>query len=324
MDREFKGKSTIALPVDYVVIDTETTGLDFEWCSIIEVSAIRYENNAEVARFSSLVKPPLEEVYFPFREEGEQHIVRYVDDFIADLTGITNEMLESAPEPDEVIPQFLEFIGDSVLIGHNVSFDVNFLYDAAGQVCEQPLKNDHINTVRIARKVFPECEHYRLSDVAEACQVLQGSAHRALADCEVTAACYQKMRSLVLENMTEEEFQRLFKKSALNYTKYIEQIDLTSIVPDEESPLFGKTVVFTGTLEKMPRKQALDLVAKIGGMPSDSLTKATNYLVVGNGEFVKSVKDGKSSKMKKAEAMALKGVDIRVISESAFWNLVNY
>ena len=82
-------------------------------------------------------------------------------------------------------------------------------------------------------------------------------------------------------------------------------------------------MVFTGTLERMPRKEALAYVAKLGGIPADSLTKETNYLVIGNGEFVASVKNGKTNKMKKAEAMALKGLDIHVVSESAFFKMVD-
>lgn len=323
MSRELKGSSIVALPADYVVIDTETTGLDFDECNIIEISAIRYSGDVEAARFSSLVKPPLSTVY---RYASDGSIVEsgyYVDQFISDLTGITNAMLETAPAAADVIPAFLEFVGDSVLIGHNVSFDVNFLCDAAMDTCGRPMRNDHINTVRIARKVFPGMEHYRLSDVADACGVPQNEAHRAMADCETTAACYQAMRGMILSGEGEEDFLRRFaKRRPLDYSRYIETLDFSGIEPDEDHALYGKTVVFTGALERMPRKDALALVAQIGAVPSDTLTKSTNYLVVGNGEFVQSVKNGKSKKMQKAEAYALKGCDIHVISENAFWEIM--
>lgn len=324
MDRECKGKSIIALPSDYVVVDTETTGLDFDDCSLIEISAIRYVDNAETARFSSLVKPPLTTFYRCGSDGSISAVEYYVDSFISELTGITNEMLEDAPGPEEVLPAFLDFIGGAVLVGHNVSFDINFLYDAAVRVCGKPLTNDHIDTIRIARKVYPGMEHYRLADVAEACGVHQDSAHRALADCETTAACYQAMREAALAAGSEEDFRARFKKQRVqNYADYIAGLDLSGLEPDEDHVLYGKTIVFTGTLDRMPRKEAIALVAKIGAVPSDTLTKKTNYLVVGNGEFAQSVKDGKSAKMKKAESYALKGCDIHVVSENTFWSILD-
>ena len=71
----------------------------------------------------------------------------------------------------------------------------------------------------------------------------------------------------------------------------------------------------------MTRKEAFQEVVNQGGIPSDSLTKKTNFLVVGNKEFAKSVKDGKTSKMKKAESYRLKGEDIAVISEGSFFDM---
>ena len=122
--------------------------------------------------------------------------------------------------------------------------------------------------------------------------------------------------------MTEQDFIKSFDKHENSYEKFIQGLDLTADAANEDSPIFGKTIVFTGTLERMQRKDALSLVAKHGGIPSDKLNKETNYLVVGNGEFVASVKNGKTSKMKKAESMALKGIDIHVISENTFFKMI--
>ena len=108
--REFKGKSIIDFPSKYVVLDIETTGLDPSYNKIIELSAIRVVNNAEVDSFSSLVKP-----------------INPIDDFITGLTGITNDMVLEAPSIEDVLPQFCEFVGGNVIVGHNVNFDI--LYD---------------------------------------------------------------------------------------------------------------------------------------------------------------------------------------------------
>jgi DNA polymerase-3 subunit epsilon len=132
IERTEKGKSLIAFPTDYTVIDIETTGLDLFYNSIIEVSAIRVRNSEVQDKFSSLIKPPK---HYSF-EDSDYY---YVDEFITKLTGITNEMLDDAPEVTEVLPEFVESIGDDILIGHNVIFDINFPYAAIGIVTGQPL-----------------------------------------------------------------------------------------------------------------------------------------------------------------------------------------
>jgi len=318
--REYKGKSLVALPSEYVVIDTETTGLDYDRCNLVEVSALRYSEDKCVDRFVSLIQPPLMR-YFKFGNNDEVIVhEEYVDSFITGLTGITNEMLESAPTPDVVIPQLLSFIGESVLIGHNVHFDINFLYDAAERICGKPLTNDFIDTLRIARKVFPELPHHRLSDVAAACNINVSESHRAEADCETTAACYKSMRAGVLSSMTEEAFIESFQYS---YDRMLESIAATTDKIDPTNPIYGKAVVFTGALSTMTRKDAFQIVANLRGIPSDSLNAKTNFLVIGNAEFAKSIKDGKTNKMKKAEKMIQKGSELSVVSETAFFDMIS-
>lgn len=317
--REHKGKSIIALPTEYVVIDTETTGLDYDHCDLIEVSALKYANGKCVDRFSTLVQPPLV-TYYKFDNDTVTVTRCFVDDFISNLTGITNEMLDSAPKPDQVIPQFLSFIGDSVLIGHNIHFDINFLYDAAMAVCKKPLQNDFIDTLRLARKIFPELAHHRLSDVASACHVDSSKAHRAEADCETTAACYQWMRTKILESSTEEEFIDSFQYS---YGRMLQRITATTDSIDPTNPIYGKLVVFTGALSSMTRKEAFQHVVNLGGIPSDNLNAKTNFLVIGSAEFAKSVTEGKTNKMKKAEKMIQKGSELSIISESAFFDMIS-
>lgn len=312
-----KGKSIIALPSDYVVIDTETTGLDFRHNHIIEISAIRYSKGNAVDKFTSLIKPPL---LTTNHDEGEQS-PKYVDDFITNLTGITNEMLDTAPAPAKVIPAFLDFIGNSILIGHNVNFDINFLCNAAERVGNHFLTNDFIDTMRIARKVFPELEHHRLSDVSEACGVAAPNAHRAEADCLTTAACYEQMKARIFAEETEETFQKRFTRTS-RYAADLKTITAATDQIDDTNPIYGKTVVFTGAMSTMTRKEAFQLVADLGGIPHNSITKETNYLVIGNKEFASSVKDGKTNKMLKAESYLEKGQEIAIISESSFQDLL--
>lgn len=317
--REHKGKSIIALPTEYIVIDTETTGLDYDFCSIIEVSALKYRDGNCVETFSTLVKPPLRH-YWRMVDDNWQEFLCYVDAFISGLTGISNEMLEDAPEPEAVIPAFLDFIGDSVLIGHNAHFDINFLYDAAIRVGARPVTNDFIDTLRIARKVFPDLAHHRLPDIAAACDITVLDVHRSEADAKTTAACYEKMRAVILAEITETEFIDSF---VYRYKNDLNSLTATTDNIDTTNPIYGKVIVFTGALSCLSRKEAFQIVLNLGGIPKDSLNAKTNYLVIGSGEFAKSVKDGKTNKMKKAEAFMTKGGEIFIISESAFFDMID-
>lgn len=331
-ERTEKGRSIIDLPDDYCVIDIETTGYDFTFDSIIEVSALRVRGRSVVDSFSSLVKPTKFYIFddedddeddedFPVRSLSSATGYYFIDQFITDLTGITNEMLETAPDPKDVLPAFLSFIGGDLLVGHNVNFDINFLYDAAEAENLGVLRNDFIDTLRFSRKVFPDLNHHRLSDTAAACSVSCEGAHRALADCKITFACFEKMREIVSSRFSSvADFKKLFVYGG----KKIDCSQITAQTDEfnEEHPFYHKTVVFTGALSGIVRKDAMQLVVNVGGYIADSVTKATNYLVVGSFDFIKSVKGNKSSKMKKAEKMILDGYDITIISENTFREII--
>lgn len=326
VERINKGNNIISNPANYIVIDIETTGLDLEYCSIIEIAAIKVRNRKIVDTFNLLVKPIKwyyldndnyeEEDFFPFSEVTGCY---YVNDFITKLTGITNEMLESAPQLKDVLKKFRSFIGTDTLIGHNVNFDINFLYIAFENELKESLTNDFIDTMRFSRKVFKKNQHHRLRDTATACEIEYKNAHRALNDCNITYACYEKMLDIISNNYnTFSDFEKIF-----NYGKTINCSGITTITEEfnEEHPLFKKSVVFTGALE-MPRKEAMQHVVNVGGLISNSVTMATNYLVIGSFNYIKSVKDGKSSKIKKAEKMKLDGFDINIIYENTFIELL--
>ena len=201
------GRSRICLPRDYTVVDTETTGLSAGSCGLIEVAALRVRGGQPVEEFSTLVRPPWREV----RKNGEW-TEGYVDDFIQGLTGISDEMLESAPLPEEALPQVEAFLGKDLLMGHNVGFDMAFLYDSFQKYLGRPLQNDSLDHLRIARKLLPQLPHHRLGDVAAALGVSYEGAHRALQDCRITYGCYEKLRALALSQGTEEDFVRSFQK----------------------------------------------------------------------------------------------------------------
>ena len=307
--REEKGKSLIASPDSFIVLDIETTGYLPEWDHIIEVGAIKYDHGVEIARFSSLIQPP-------FVDEG------YIDPYITELTGITNEMLASAPAIENILPKLYDFLGNSIIIGHNVNFDINFLYDNFEEILEKPLSNDFIDTMRLSRNLHPEEKHHRLSDLCERYALDYSSAHRSIKDCELTFSCYNKLLSEI--NDTFDNFDSFLQSRIKHSSQGVKAKDIHSEKTefDITHPLYGKVCVFTGTLEKMLRKEAMQLVANLGGINGDSVTKKTNYLILGNNDYCKTLKDGKSSKQKKAEKLKLEGNDIEILPETVFYELL--
>ena len=308
-------RTSLAIADEYVSIDTETTGLDVKWCELIEVAAIRYKNGVEVGRFSSLVKPK----DLP------------IDDFIIELTGITNEELSLAPEPFEIIPKYAEFIGDSPIVGHNVCFDARFLNKYFNDFTSLDFNNTLIDTLRISRHVFKDMKKRKLNLLVQKCEEESGalaevtSTHRATDDAIAAAFCYEAMKDglVSLYGSEPDDGYRKYKiqhveQNAIDY----EGIKPTVDVIDESNPFFGSSICFTGTLNGMTRKEAVQHAVNLGAEPQKGVTKKLDYLVVGSFEFNASLSGEKSSKLKKAESYIKSGTGLQVVSDSFFLSYV--
>ena len=261
--RPGKGESVLCLPRDYTVVDTETTGLSTESCCLIEVSALRVRQGRVAAEFSTLIRPPWREV-----QKNGQWQQGYVDDFIQGLTGITDEMLEGAPLPEETLPQVEDFLGRDLLLGHNVGFDTAFLYDSFQKYLGRPLGNNSLDQLRLARKLLPQLPHHRLGDVAAALGVPYEGAHRALADCWITYGCYEKLRALALSQGTEEEFLQRFEKKKPPKPRY-------PGVPGH--PFYQKTLVLTGSLDTPQNREA---VLRAGGKVGKEVAAGVDFVAI--------------------------------------------
>lgn len=303
--RDKKGKSLIDFPVSFTVIDLETTGLSPTWDSIIELSAIKIQDSKVVDSFSSLVNS----------ESG-----LYLDDYIIELTGITQKMIDTAPKIVDILPKYIDFIGSDIIIGHNVNFDINFLYDNCVSLLNQPFTNDFIDTMRISRKLHPEFSHHRLEDLSDRYEISVPCTHRALADCYTTFDCFLHLKSeFENSNFSISDFYPTRKSRT-----YLHASDIKSEQKefDCSHPLYNKVCVFTGTLEKLKRRDAMQIVADFGGINHDRITTKTNFLVLGNNDYCVHIKDGKSNKLKKAEQYKLQGHDIEIISENVFYDMI--
>ena len=398
-----RSENVFAFPDDYTIIDIETTGLSCDYDEIIELSAIRIRNRQISDKFTSLIKP-----------------LQPISDFIENLTGISNAMVEDAPYIEDVLGQYIEFLGTDYIVGHNVSFDIRFISHAKENLYGECLHNDHIDTLRLSRLIIKDIENYRLGTLAKHFDIEQTSAHRAEVDCLTTYALFEKLR--VLNTEKEDTFVNQFKDKGnilngarivfkgltrlcsfdgysricemtggvadtvfytdktdfivfgkntyskymrgdysekmekalklsragklkilsetqfakmlgidvpqMHFTSYPQHIDIKSMQAntedfDENHPLFGKVCVFTGTLEKMPRREAMQRVLDAGGQIGANVTSKTNFLILGNNDYCQAIKDGKSNKHKKAEALKLKGQDIEIIPENVFYDMID-
>ncbi len=177
--REYKGKSLLKWVDNYVLVDIETTGLSPRKDEIIEIGAIKVRDNKIIDTFDTLLK-----------------IDDYLSPFITRLTGITNEMLKKGIKQEEALEGFLEFTGEEIIMGHNVNFDINFIYDKCESYLDYYLKNDFVDTMRIAKHVLPNARNYKLETLANYFDVDYRNAHRGLKDVEITYEVYNKMKEL--------------------------------------------------------------------------------------------------------------------------------
>ena len=165
---------------DYVIFDFETTGLNpYGGDRIIEISAVRVINHEVADEYSTLVNPEM-----PISPEATM------------VNGITDDMVENAPGMKEALSGFVDFIGDDILVGHNIkSFDMNFLKtECMRQFKGKVPTNDYVDTLLLARRCMPELAHKNLTVLAEHFGLSSEGAHRALADCLMNQKVYELLK----------------------------------------------------------------------------------------------------------------------------------
>lgn len=170
------GGADVALSDECIVFDLETTGLSQQNDRITEIGAVRVKNGEVVEEFNTFVNPGM-----PISAK------------ITELTGITNDMVKDAPAEDEGLRLFYEFCGDCrVLIAHNAPFDTGFVKKAAER-SDLPYPFTSIDTVPIARALYPNLKNHKLDTVAKALQLPPFNHHRACDDARVLAQIYLKL-----------------------------------------------------------------------------------------------------------------------------------
>ena len=165
-----------------IVLDTETTGLDFTKEKMVEFAAVRLENGKIKDEFQTLINP-------------EQHIRK---SSIA-IHGITPEMVADAPTEAEAMPKILEFIGDYPIVAHNCIFDYSFLNEASLRTCGKEINNARIDSQQMFKEVFPDLPAHGLDALTQKFHVELKNHHRAMADTMGLALCYPELKKLYLQ-----------------------------------------------------------------------------------------------------------------------------
>ncbi|MCW9132525.1 3'-5' exonuclease [Bacillus paramycoides] len=190
----------VSLPLDYVVIDFETTGFNPYNDKIIQVAAVKYRNHELIDQFVSYVNPE-----------------RPIPSRITSLTGITNYRVSDAPTIEEVLPLFLAFLDTNIIVAHNASFDMRFLKSNVNMLGLPEPKNNVIDTVFLAKKYMKHAPNHKLETLKRMLGI-RLSSHNAFDDCITCAAVYQRCASV------EEEGKRKAKKEVLDDTAVFEAV----------------------------------------------------------------------------------------------------
>ncbi len=174
----------------YIIFDVETTGLSPAYGDrVVEIAAVKLQDMKIVDQFHALVNP-----------EREISFRAYL------VNGITPEMVQDALKAEDVFPSFLQFIGSSTLVGHNVKFDTAFLSNELALIGErQKRKWKTVDTLRMARGLRPGLSSYSLLSVAQSFQIKKNQEHRALSDVYLTYDIFCRLMELAAEKALNED-----------------------------------------------------------------------------------------------------------------------
>lgn len=167
----------VSLPdATYIVFDVETTGLSAVYDTVIELAAVKMKEGEIIDKFESFANP-----HHPLSATT------------IELTGITDDMVQDAPDASEVLKKFSDWIGNDILVAHNASFDMGFLNAGLQRAGFEKVQNGVIDTLELARFLYPHMKNHRLNTLAKKFDVELVQHHRAIYDAETTGYLLVKM-----------------------------------------------------------------------------------------------------------------------------------
>lgn len=166
----------------YVVFDVETTGLSVSHDVMIELAAVKMKQGKIIDRYETFINPH-----------------RPLSAFTTELTGITDDMVQDAPELHEILPDFIQFIEGSVIVAHNARFDMGFIQAAFRKHGHPIAVNPVMDTLELSRFLFPDLKNHRLNTLAKKLDVTLEQHHRAIYDTEATGEIHWKLLEMLLK-----------------------------------------------------------------------------------------------------------------------------
>lgn len=227
----------------FTAVDIETTGLDPKLDKIIEIGAVKVKDGEITETFNQLIYPG-----------------RMLPDFIKELTGITDEMLAGKPEIKEVLPFFLEFAGEDVILGHHIIFDFSFLKkNAINAGCS--FERQGIDTLKIARVFLPGLEKRSLTDLCKYYKIRNQHAHRAKDDAKAAVELYFKLKKEFFKE--EEAVRKIFAAQPLRYQAKKESPITAAQIKYLKALAAHHSIVLTEEVECMSKSEASRRIDKI-------------------------------------------------------------
>ncbi|MDD6207404.1 MAG: PolC-type DNA polymerase III [Clostridiales bacterium] len=239
-----------------VVFDIETTGLDSLHCEIIEIGAVKVVNGKITERFSEFINP---KVPIPYK--------------ITELTSITDEMVMDAPGKEVVLPQFLDFCKDCVLVAHNASFDVGFITEKAK---EMGISTHFtvMDTVTLAHVLLPQLNRYKLDTVCKELNISLENHHRAVDDAGATAEIFVKF----IEMLKERNISTLKEVNELSHLS----ADTIKKLPTYHAIILAQNDLGRVNLYRLVTDSNLKYFAKRPRIPKSEFIKHREGLLIGS------------------------------------------
>lgn len=285
---------TINIPTDYIVLDTETTGLSPRYDDIIEIGAIKIKNGVVVDRFHTYCKP-----------------LRKINN--TDIHNITNEMVENYKYSKYYMNDLIDFTECLPILIYNARFDTQMI----NVQLQENLKNDIIDILKLA-KDYEFRENYKLENIKNDLGI-NNISHSAISDCETTKCYYdyliQNYKISELPVFHSNNVEDIKRARLVTYADKLLKVYIPDQVIENEK-LKDKIVVFTGELNSMSRFEAGKKVIENGGIFHPRIIMKANYLVVG-------YLDEETDKIRKAICYnEEKGSNIKIINEEEFLKLL--
>ena len=260
------------LKEDFVVFDIETTGFSPVNDHIIEIGAVKVSGGQVVDRFSTFVNP---RVPIPFEIEK--------------LTGIRDDMVMEAPLIEDVLPRFLEFSKECVLVAHNANFDMSFIMENAARL-GLSREFTYVDTVGIARVLLPGQSKHTLDAVAKTLNISLENHHRAVDDAECTAWIFVKF----IKMLEEREVNSLSQVNALGASSS----DLVKKLPSYHAIILAKNDLGRVNLYRLVSESHLTYFSRHPRIPKSLVQKYREGLILGSaceaGELYRALLDGQS------------------------------